>query len=71
MRKAVKGVLRLGAIAGGLMALPLTINSSGGVAFNEAVCEQQVGTCCRQLDSICNAGGGDHTNHYYKESGPC
>lgn len=31
----------------------------------------QTGTCCPEDDSLCNAGGDDYWDMYYKESGSC
>jgi len=31
----------------------------------------RTGTCCKEDESLCNAGGEDHWDMYYKTDGPC
>ena len=66
-------VVRVAALAVTLSAAPLAFGKGQGgvVRLNDAMCEKQTGTCCREAGSICNAGGGDHTDYYYKEAGTC
>lgn len=63
--------LRLSIVALALTATPVAFGDSRGelLKSNDAYC--LTGTCCREAGSICNAGGLDHQDYYYKESGPC
>src|SRR3954468_4254872 len=54
------------------LAAPVAFSSAHGVSANNACADPiQTGTCCPQNLSLCNAGGGDHQDYYYKETGPC
>lgn len=68
-----KKVVRIAALAVTLSAAPLAFGKGqdGIVRVNDAMCEQQTGTCCHEAKSICNAGGTDHTDYYYKATGSC
>lgn len=60
-----------GLFLAGAVALAPVIIAKGGVHTNDACAEDVTGTCCHEVDSICNAGGTDHVNYYYKSSGSC
>lgn len=65
-------VIRAAALAVTFVAAPVALGGKGAVVrINDALCEKQVGTCCPQVGSLCNAGSGDNQHYYYKESGPC
>ena len=56
------------------LAAPVAFSSASGIVPNNA-CGQDnplpTGTCCPQYNSICNAGGDDHTGYYYLAAGRC
>lgn len=62
------------ALLGATLALaPLTL-STHSVGLNNLSCseaDEETGTCCQETASICNAGGGDHMDYYYKTQGCC
>lgn len=49
-------------------AVPLTVSPGRGLELN-GLCAD--GTCCPERRSICNIGGGDHTDYYRKAEGSC
>ena len=54
------------------LAAPVAFSRASGVTGNNACADPvPTGTCCFQSTSICNAGGGDHVDYYYKETGAC
>lgn len=54
-----------------LLVLPFTIGPKG-IKVNEAACAETGGTCCPDLNAICNIGAGDHEHYYAKlEGGRC
>ena len=68
--RTITRALSLAAI---LAAAPLTISSAHGIQVSKACSQTELltGTCCREMNSICNAGGGDNPGYYYKSEGPC
>lgn len=66
-------LIRVAALTVTLGAAPLAFGdwNRGLIQVNDAMCEPSTGTCCREHQSICNAGGQDHTDYYYKSEGPC
>lgn len=71
MANLARHLLRIMLVAGALIAAPYGISGSGDLRANEASCTDNTGTCCREYASICNAGGGDHQDYYYKAEGKC
>lgn len=65
--------IRMGALAVTLSVAPLSFASRDNrlVRLNDAFCETQNGTCCREPGSWCNIGTVDHEDYYYKPSGSC
>jgi hypothetical protein len=59
------------------IASPIVFSPARGLEPNNAGCQASqhgasfTGTCCLQCGSICNAGGGDNHNYYYKAEGAC
>jgi len=50
------------------LGAPVAYSQEDGFTFNDACAE---GTCCPEEKSICNIGGGDHTDYYKKVEGSC
>lgn len=70
---STKNLIRVAALAVTLSAAPLAFGHADGsiVRVNDALCQTETGTCCTETRSICNAGGADNPDKYYKASGPC
>lgn len=62
-------VLRVALLGGALVLAPYTLSARQGLAVNAACAE--TGTCCPESRSICNAGGTEHMDYYYKSEGCC
>lgn len=69
-RSASRVVLRIAVVAAAVLVMPLTFR---GVepAVNDCGAEEMTGTCCHEMQSICNAGTVDHNDYYYKTQGCC
>lgn len=59
----ITSVLAIGASA------PVAFSATTGLKANDAQCF--TGTCCYEYQSICNAGGGNVSDYYYKSAGSC
>lgn len=72
LKSQPKTLIRSAALALTFAAAPLALSSEGGVVENTACGQDFAGTCCWELNSICNNGSNiDHQNYYFKESGSC
>ncbi len=63
-------IVRIALVIAGLGLAPLGISESG-VDVTDACGAEQTGTCCQETASICNAGGPEHNDYYYKSEGCC
>lgn len=63
--------IRLAASALIVLAAPLGFSSTEGLVVNDASACMVTGTCCKETSSICNAGGPEHMDYYYKAEGKC
>lgn len=67
--KIVRQGGRLLAIAGVLSLAPIAFNDAGALSLTNACAD---GTCCFEVLSVCNIGGGDIDNRFKKAcDGPC
>lgn len=57
------------AIAVVLGLVPVTLAHHGSTVSLNRACA--AGTCCPESESICNAGGGDELDYYFKAGGSC
>ena len=56
-----------GVLATLALLAPVTVSQSQGIDGNEACAN---GSCCRELNSICQVNG-EQTMHHYLATGPC
>lgn len=62
-------------LAGGLVALPLSVPSADGKVWNDAGCQtEEGGTCCAQTTSVCYPNNCSNPicsldDHYWKSDG--
>lgn len=65
--------IRYGALIAILLATPMTLSASDGLAMNEAAAcgPTDTGTCCPQDGAYCVIGKVVLGGHYYLSSGPC